>query len=229
MYRATWSGLPAARIRVVGHITADAYRVEIAVSTEGLPWVLSHFRSTAVVEGKLAAGRRPEPVSYQSDYDLRKRKDRKLRMAFVARGGSVVAERAPGDTSRKPILAEQFRRNVIDPISAIVAIQAAIRHGETSFSVPVYDGARRFDTVGRVLPRDQQEPGLHLALTLKAIAGFKGESSDDPDPDDAPRPVKLVLSDDDRLTPRLLEFPIWYMPLEVTLLRICEPNAACDW
>jgi hypothetical protein len=228
LYRATWSGLPAARIRVVGHITADAYRIEMAVSTEGLPGLLSHFRSTAIVEGKFAAGR-PEPASYLSIYDLRKRRDRQLRMSFVARGGAVIAERLPGDTSRKPELAEQFRRNVIDPISAIVAVEAAVRRGETSFVVPVYDGARRFDTIGRLLPRDPSEPGIHLALTLKAIAGFKGESSDDSDPDDAPRPVKLVLSDDARLTPLLLSFPVYYLPLEVTLVRICDPNATCGW
>ena len=229
MYRATWSGLPAARIRVFAHTDPNAYRVEIAISSEGLPWMLSRFRGAAVVQGKLAAGNRPVPVSYQSTYDLRKRKDRQLRMAFITRGGAVIAERAPGDTSRKPVLAEQFRRNVIDPISAIVAIQAAVRRGESSFTVPVYDGARRFDTLGHVLPRDPQSPGTHLALSLKAIAGFRGESSDDPDPDDAPRPVKLLLSDDDRLTPRSLEFPIWYMPLEVTLVRVCEPHVACDW
>jgi hypothetical protein len=229
MYRATWSGLPAARIRVLAHTSRDSYRVELAISTEGLPWMLSRFRGTAVVHGKFAAGNRPEPANYQSTYDLRKRKDRQLRMAFVARGGAVFAERAPGDTSRKPVLAEQYRRNVLDPISTIVAIQAAVRRGETDFTVPVYDGARRFDTIGRVLPRDPQSADLRLALSLKAIAGFKGESSDDPDPDDAPRPVKLVLSNNDRLTPQLLEFPIWYMPLEVTLLRVCEVNAACDW
>jgi hypothetical protein len=229
VYHATWSGLPAGRIRVVSHITPDTYRIEIATSTEGLPWTLSHFRSTAVVDGKLAAGQRPEPASYLSSYDLRKRKDRQLRMGFVDRSGAVIAERLPGDTSRKPVLAEQFRRNVIDPISTIIAVQAAVRRGETNFSVPVYDGARRFDAVGRVLPRDPSEPGIHLALTLKAIAGFKGESSDDPDPDDAPRPVKLVLADDARLTPLSLTFPIWYLPLEVKLVRACEPNASCDW
>ena len=229
MYRATWSGLPAARIRAFAHTSADSYRVEIAISTEGLPWMLSRFRGTAVVQGRLGAGGRPEPASYQSTYDLRKRKDRLLRMAFVSRGGAIIAERAPGDTSRKPVLAEQFRRNVIDPISTIVAIQAAVRRGESGFAVPVYDGARRFDAIGHVLPRDPQSPGVRLALSLKAIAGFKGESSDDPDPDDAPRPVKLLLSDDDRLTPRSLEFPIWYMPLEVTLVRVCEAHVACDW
>jgi uncharacterized protein DUF3108 len=227
LYHATWGGLPAAYIRATGHSTADSYRIELAVTTEGVPRLFSQFRSTAVAVGKLGAG--PEPASYQSNYDLRRRKERKLRMAFVSRGGAVIAERMPGDTSRKPVLAEQFRRNVLDPISTIIAVQAAVRRGDTDFTIPVYDGARRFDTVGHVLPRDPNQPGIHVTLILKAIAGFKGESSDDPDPDDAPRPVKLVLSDDGRLTPLSLISPIYYLPLEVTLVRLCEASAPCDW
>jgi uncharacterized protein DUF3108 len=229
LYRATWSGLPAARIRVIGHTTPDAYRIEIAIASEGFPNLVTHFRATAIVDGRLTAGQPPLPARFDANYDLRKRKDGKLRMTFVPRGAATVAERGAEDTSRKKVLAEEFRRNVVDPLSALVAIQAAVRRGETAFTVPVYDGDRRFDTVGRILPRDPREPGIHLAVTLKAIAGFKGESSSDGDPDDAPRPVSLTLSDDARLLPLAMSVPIWFLPLEVTLVRQCEPNAPCNW
>jgi hypothetical protein len=108
-----------------------------------------------------------------------------------------------------------------------MAIQTAVRRGETAFTVPVYDGTRRFDTVGRVLPRDPRDPGIHLAITLKAIAGFKGGSEGDPD--DAPRPVSLTLSDDPRLLPLVMSVPIWFLPLDVSLVRSCELNAPCNW
>jgi hypothetical protein len=221
--------LPAAHIRLTLHSAPGAYRSEIAVSSEGLPHAVTRFRGAAVAEGKLAAGNAPAPMRYDANYDLRKRKDRLLRMAFVARDGAVVAERGPGDTSRKKVLAEKFRRNVVDPLSALTAIQAGVRRGETSFSVPVYDGARRFDTLVRVLPRDPKQPGIRLALTLKAVAGFKGETSDDGDPDDAPRPVSLVLSDDTRLMPLSLSVPIWFLPLGVTLTRVCAAGDPCKW
>ena len=96
-------------------------------------------------------------------------------------------------------------------------------------NVPVYDGARRFDTLVRVLPRDPKQPGIRLALTLKAVAGFKGETSDDGDPDDAPRPVSLVLSDDTRLMPLSLSVPIWFLPLGVSLVRVCAAGDPCKW
>ncbi len=190
---------------------------------------MTKFRGTAIADGKLGADGATLPRRYDSNYDLRSRRDRKLRMAFATRGGAVVAERGPGDTSRKPELAEQFRRNVIDPLSVITAIRAGIRRGETTFTIPVYDGARRFDAMVRVLPRDAKEPGVHLAMTLKAIAGFKGETSEDGDPDDAPRPVSLTLSDDARLMPLDIEFSIYYLPLRATLERVCAAGETCGW
>jgi len=229
LYSATWAGLPAAHIRLALHDGADGYRDEVAIGSEGLPHLVTRFRGTAIAEGKETAGQSPAPARYDANYDLRKRRDRMLRMAFLPRAGAVVAERGTGDTSRKPELAEQFRRNVVDPLSVITLIRAAVRRGETAFTIPVYDGARRFDAIVRVLPRDPGEPGIHLDLSLHAIAGFKGESSDDGDPDDAPRPVSLTLSDDTRLVPIEMSVPLYYLPLTVTLERVCAAGAACTW
>ncbi len=227
LYRVTWGGLPAAHIRVVGHATANTYRLEINIASEGLPQLVTHFRATAVVDGRLTAGQPPLPTQVAAHNDLRKKKDGKLRMNFVTRGGEIIAERGAADDSHQKLLTEQFRRNVIDPLSAIMAIQAAVRRGDTAFTIPVYDGTRRFDTVGRVLPRDPHEPGIHLAITLKAMAGFKGGGEGDPD--DAPRPVSLTLSDDPRLLPVAMSVPIWFLPLDVSLARSCESNVPCNW
>jgi hypothetical protein len=229
LYQAVWAGLPAAHIRLTLHSRPDGYSTEISISSEGLPHTLTKFRGTAVADGRLVSGQAPAPIRFDASYDLRKRKDRLLRMAFVGRAGAVVAERGADDTSRKAPLAEEFRKNVVDPLSAFAAIQAALRRGATSFTIPVYDGARRFDTIVRVLPRDPSEPGIHLALTLKPIAGFKGETSDEGDPEDAPRLVSLTLSDDARLMPLAMSVPIWYLPLDVSLVRTCAATADCAW
>lgn len=228
LYSATWAGLPAAHIRLKLHDSADGYRDEVAISSEGLPKLVTRFRGTAVSAGKIT-GASPMPLRYEANYDLRKRHDRALRMEFVDRAGGVVAERGPGDTSRKPELAEKFRRDVIDPLGVISLIQAALRRGESQFAVPVYDGARRFDAIVKVRPRNPKDPGIRLDLTLKAIAGFKGESSDDGDPDDAPRPVSLTLSDDARLLPLQMSVPVYFMPLTVSLERVCTDDKSCAW
>jgi hypothetical protein len=150
-------------------------------------------------------------------------------MAFVARDGAVFAERGAADTSRKPPLKEQFRRNVIDPLSVITTIRAAVKRGETAFTVPVYDGARRFDAEVRVLPRDPKRPGVHLSLLLRAVAGFKGDTSEDGDPDDAPRAVSLTLTDDARLMPLAMSVRIWFLSLDATLERVCDAKTPCGW
>ena len=228
MYHAYWAGMPAGEVRLSLQDDTVGYRNQIDIWSEGLPRLISRFRGTAVSEGQLAAEPAPQPSRYEAVYDLRKRRDRKLSMIFTAKAGAVVAERGTGDTSRKPPLPEEARRNVLDPLSALTSIRRELRRGNRGgFSVPVYDGARRFDVIGRVLPKRAGQAALELELTLSPIAGFKGEASDDGDPDNAPRPVSLTLSDDQRLMPLSMQVSVAYLPLVVQLARWCDAARPC--
>lgn len=227
-YRASWAGLPAGQIVLRLHDDPAAYRDEIAIGSAGLPRLVTRFRGSAVSEGRIAAAPLPTPSHYDARYDLRKRRDRQLSMRFAAAAGAVVAERGPGDTSRKPPLAARFRTNVLDPLSALTAIRLELRRGDRGeFSLPVYDGARRFDVRAQVLPTHSGDNAIHVELTLAPLAGFKGESSDDGDPDDAPRPVVVTFSNDQRLMPLSMRVSIYYLPLVVELTRWCTTAAAC--
>jgi hypothetical protein len=218
VYSAWWAGLPAAEIRLEAHDADGRYDAAIAIESRGLPRLFTHFRGIAQSAGRLSADGMAQPQRYDTAYDLHRRRGSHIGMRFAAHDGVVVAERGPGDTSRKPLLAEIFRRNVVDPLAAFERIRAALRRGGR-FTVPVYDGARRFDVVGRVLPR--RDGALHVRLTLRPIAGFKGETSEDGDPDDAPRPVDLLVSDDHRLMPLAMTVPVWFLPLSVRLDHVC--------
>jgi len=231
LYEARWAGLPAAQIRLAFSDTADSYRNEIAITAEGLARLFTHFRGTAAAEGRLARDRLPAPLHFDAHYDLRKRRDRRLSMRFLARGGAVFADRGAGDTSRKPPLPAAFRRDVVDPLSAVTAIRDRLRRDRrAAFTVPVYDGARRFDVNVRILPKTSAaDPRLHLALSLRPIAGFKGETSEDGDPDDSPRPVALTMTDDARLMPLAMRVSIYYLPLTVELTQWCSAGARCGW
>jgi hypothetical protein len=229
VYQATWAGLPAGEIRLTLRDDPAAYRDEIEIRTEGLARLLTRFHARAVSEGRLAAAPLPTPIRYDAFYELRKARDRRLSMGFASRvDGARIAERGPADTSKKPPLAEKFRTNVLDPLSALAAIRHALRRGERgSFMIPVYDGTRRFDVKVQVLPKRAGESTMHLALTLVPIAGFKSEASDDGDPDTAPRPVALTISDDQRLMPLAMQVSLGYLPLVVGLTRWCGPAAPC--
>lgn len=232
VYSVSWAGLPAGRIRLELSDGNGSYRDEIEIRTEGLPHLVTRFRGTALTEGRLAAGRPPEPSDYDARYDLRKRRNSRISMRFVARGDTIVAERGAHDTSRKPPLAEGFRRGAVDPMTALERIRAVLRAGphgrDGAFTIPVYDGARRFDVVGHILPKTSAAASTRrIELTLRPIAGFKGESSEDGDPDDAPRPVMLTLTDDLRLLPLEMTVRVFFLPLIVRLDHLCTAAQPC--
>jgi hypothetical protein len=227
LYQVSWAGMPAGEIRLTLRDDAAAYRDEIQIRSTGLARLVTGFRGSATSEGRLAAERPPVPLRYDAIYDLRKLRDRHLSMRFAPRAGAVVADRGPEDTSRKPPLAEPFRTGVLDPLSALTAIRDQLRRGNRgSFTVPVYDGARRFDVIVRVEPQRAGDRILHLDLTLAAIAGFKG-GGEEGDPDDAPRPVALTISDDQALMPLAMTVSLYYLPLVVELRRWCAATVPC--
>ena len=230
-YRATWAGLPAAEIRLGLGDTPSDYRHEIRIDTQGVPRWFTKFRADVVGEGKLAENGNATPARYDAHYDLRKRRNQLASLRFVEREGKRVAERAPDDTSRKPMLAEIHRRDVLDPIAALASIRQHLRvkppKADDGFTIAVFDGARRFDVAVRVVAVGGEEDTIRLALTLKPIAGFKGESSDDGDPDNAPRPVDLALSNDARLLPLTLRVRIAFLPVWVQLDHVCASFATC--
>ena len=230
IYRVYWAGLPAGDIKLTLRDDPSGYRDEIQIRTEGLPRLVTKFHGSAASGGRLVADRLPQPGYYDAHYDLRKGKHKRLSMRFISRAGVLVADRGPDDTSSKPPLAENFRQNVVDPLSALTAIRDALRGGKhDTFTVPVYDGARRFDVKARVLPKKAGGERMHLELTLAPIAGFKGETSEDGDPDDAPRPVELTMSDDGRLMPLSMGVSLYYMPLVVQLVKWCADGQPCEW
>jgi hypothetical protein len=228
-YGASWAGVPAGELRLAVHDGPDGYRNTIGVRTLGLARWAIKFQGEATGMGRLVAEHLPAPQAYDAHYDLRKRKHRILSLRFVAKDGATIAERQPEDTSRKPQLAEQFRRNVLDPLAVLAAIRQRLKeHPDSGFTIPAYDGSRRFDIVTRAPPR-RENGVIHLALTLRAIAGFKGESSDDGDPDDTPRPLDLAFSDDRLLMPLSMTVPLWLLPLTVELTRWSSPGQSCPW
>jgi hypothetical protein len=56
-------------------------------------------------------------------------------------------------------------------------------------------------------------------LTLRLIAGFKGETREDGDPDSAPRKVDLLVTDDGRMMPLSITVPVFFMPLVIQFVH----------
>jgi len=234
-YSAAWAGLPAAQIDVALGGSGTHYRDEIDIHTEGLPRWFTNFSGDASSEGELATDGAAVPQRYDALYTLRRRHDKRVALRVVEQDGARLTERAPEDTSTKPPLDEKFRRNVLDPISALAAIRHYLEtHSHEvggQFTIPVFDGARRFDVIGRIVPAEAEPadgPVVQMLLSLHPIAGFKGETSEDGDPDNAPRDVDLRLTDDARLLPLYMRVHIAFLPLVVRYERSCPKIGACQ-
>src|SRR5260370_24854898 len=230
-YRASWGGLPAAEIRLgLGDTPSDS-RDQIRIETQGLPRLFTKFRAEVRGEARLAKDGTAAPARYEARYDLRKRRDQHGSLRFVERDGAVIAERPAEDTSRKPPLPEAHRRDVLDPIAALAFIRQELRtkppNAGDTFTIPVFDDARRFDVAVRVVSVGGEENSIRLRLMLKPIAGFKGETSEDGDPAPAPRPVDLTLSNDARLLPLSRTVSIGLMPVSLWLDHGCPSFATC--
>ena len=231
LYSASWAGVSAGEIRLSLDDGGAAYSGQIDIRTVGLPWLFTHFRTTARAAGRILAGGPADPERYDAVYDLHKRRGRHISMRFVAHGGAVVAVRGPGDSSHEKILAEAFRKNVVDPLSAFErirqALDAARRAHRDRFRIPVYDGKRRFDVMGHVEPGGERGV-MQVALVLRPIAGFKKAHPGNEDPEDAPRPVALRVTDDARLVPLSMRVSVWYLPLVIQFQRLCAEPGRCN-
>jgi hypothetical protein len=230
-YRATWAGLPAAEMRLAFGDAGPGYRDEIHIETKGLAHLFTKFRGGAVAEGRLGDDGSAAPTRYDALYDLRKRHGSRISMRFVDGHGAVVAERTPDDTSHKPPIDEAYRRNVADPLSALASIRHVLKvkppKPGSQFKIPVYDGSRRFDIAARVVAVGGDDNLVQLKLTLVPIAGFKGGSSDDGDPDEAPRPVDVTFTNDAALVPVSIRVSVAYLPLVIRFQHRCETFAGC--
>ena len=59
-------------------------------------------------------------------------------------------------------------------------------------------------------------------------AGFRGETSEDGDPDDAPRKVELTVTDDAMLLPLSITVPVFFMPLVIRFQELCTSASPCS-
>jgi hypothetical protein len=230
-YRVTWAGLPAGDVRIGFHDDGADHETEIDIASEGLPRLITKFRADAVGAVRVTDDGTAIPTRYRAQYDLGKHRGSRIDLRYPERDGSFIAVRGADDNGRKAPLAERFRVNAIDPLStlAVMRHELARHRGETRrFVIPVFDGARRFDVVADVVSWNSGDGLVRLRLNLRPIAGFKGESSDDPDPDSAPRPVDVAFTKDAALIPVSLRVSVAYLPMVVRLDHFCASFDACD-
>lgn len=225
-YSATWGGGAAADIRLFIEESNGSFHNRLDIETVGLARLLSGFRARASSTGQTDE---VAPRVFDAVYDSHRKRDKRINVYFVQQADGSLAEEGPDNTSKDPLIAAEFRRDVIDPLTSITAVRRLVREGGLSrdrgFSLAVYDGKRRFDVEGSVTAIEKVRWGkgaveaLALRLILKPVAGFDGESEDGYKPDANTREVLVSVTNDARAIPLRLSVPIAYVPAVVVLDR----------
>jgi hypothetical protein len=230
-YTATWGSMPAATLTLSLAGDGGHYRDTIKAVTLGLSWWLLHFRTEVEATGTLGPDGAARPARYHVYYDLRHKRDQHIALEFVTRDGTLVAERAHDDTSRRPPLPEQFRRGIVDPMSAFATIREHLRgramKAGDRFVLPVFDDTRRYDVRVTVAAVDERTKLIQIHLDLVPIAGFTDKKKAGRDSEDAPRPIEMTFRNDATLLPTRLEVAVGWLPLVVSFDHLCADAAHC--
>ncbi|MGH7075483.1 MAG: DUF3108 domain-containing protein [Stellaceae bacterium] len=232
-YRVSWGGFPAADLVLRFDRDGRAYRDAVRIKTVGPARWLTHFRATAHAEGMIGGDGTIEPARYRMIYNLHHRRRKRQMLDFVARDGARIADYGVGDSGHKrERLAEIYRRNVLDPLSALSRVReilwrGPIRAGE-HFTLPVFDDTRR--TAARFTVESAGGGGrpVRLHLELRTIASYKllhrHRGRDD---DDTTREIELRLSGDGRLLPLSISADVAVLPLTARFDHLCVDFAHC--
>ncbi|MBX7199741.1 MAG: DUF3108 domain-containing protein [Rhodospirillaceae bacterium] len=191
--------------------TPTGYKAGLKMAATGaLKWVRA-MRSSLESEGtfgQLSSGGTPQPVAYRKEWvsgefaeTMTMTFDPKTRTATTASrvynpltGATIADEDLPWNRDgrkRKPV-PDDMRTNVFDPMAAFVAArEQLIAKGVLTpsvalknFRVPIYDGSRRYDIVGKAEPvravsiNGEEKQLLPVTGKLEPVFGFNPKSEE---------------------------------------------------
>ncbi len=188
-FEAYWSGLHAADFLLSYSMAAGNQKNRFHLETSGLIKLILKLWIKAEAVGSYSEKGPFTPALYKVDYENRFR-SRSVTVTFDPKSGlatpsiTTKGTEPEKDRDNEAKVPPHMRQGTMDPVSAVVeAIRRTKEHvennGPKTFTLPVYDGRRRFDVTG-VVEDQLQRTILHkpytvrrLVLTPKTRAGFK--------------------------------------------------------
>lgn len=232
-YEAYWGGAPVGTVVVALADTGNAFVNVIDVRATGLARALTDFSARAESAGAYDQVRGPLPSYYTATYDLRRRRGKQLAVDFLPLGAASSLA-VPANAEAAARLPASLRRDVLDPLSAVLAMRQTIRAGKLAqgsrFRIPVFDGKRRFDAEATVLgfgaavADGKRVSMIDIAVVLNPVAIAKLEPDDE---DDIAREARLQFTADGNALPLRLSVDVAYVPLIIELAEVCGDFAAC--
>lgn len=163
-YSISLLGLPIGQATASGSVDRSAYKLKIDTRLTGLAAVMSEFKAVLVASGGMGA-KGPLPAAFASTTATSK-ETRTLRMALDAgtvKGLEIAPPWIDPHPGRIPV-AEDDKRNILDPISAmfmtVPAGASPTGPQACNRSIPIFDGYSRFAvTLSYVGERDVKVKG----------------------------------------------------------------------
>jgi hypothetical protein len=153
----------------------NAYHVVVQASTRGfwrriLPW-------NTVLDGRgLIDGKRLVPKEFFTR-DEWKHKPKITKLHFDGKGNVSPEFDPPNADENREIVTDEQKRGSLDPITALLQMLAHVAVDKTCATpVPVFDGKRRFDIIGRDSGHDTTDPedyGVYKGTARLCEADFK--------------------------------------------------------
>lgn len=201
-----------------------SYRTALTMETRGIARWFQNFRAEVKGGGTfiIETGKGPTPVPRQFDrawataeisssltiaYDPLTRLARSQERTFNPQTGEALSlsdlEWNRDRKVPKPVPSD-MRTGVFDPISAFVAARGKIiHHRQNTFRIPIYDGRRRYDLVGRVEAprlfwiRGQDVELVPVLASIEPVFGFDPQRKESIHNSSG----KILFSPDDRFIP----------------------------
>jgi hypothetical protein len=162
---------------------ARDYNISATVTLSGAYAKMVPFQWQGEARGG-ANSKRVLPASYQSQMDLLGNHE-SMTLAYHPNGQVDIQSNPPTVEAR--VAREQgLGHNTMDPLSAAVAVvDTVLRTGGCEASLPVFDGARRYnlnftsvgpDVIEPTLFSTYQGQALHCAATAQLLAGFRPDA-----------------------------------------------------
>ncbi len=236
---------------IVLNQSPTGYTTEMKVTARGVAKMVKNFSSEMRGEGRFTDGIKPQPAVYSRQWSTDE-VAAEMTMTYDASGAAKSDERYYNPATAAPIPFDQLpwndrgekprdvpqdmRSNAFDPMAAFIAARGQIRAqgvtaGPKNFRVPIFDGRRRYDIVGKAdAARDVTINGtthtvIPVVAKLEPVFGF-GRKSEERMKDSE---GKLLFTNDARFIPVQVTISNEMLSGVMNLTADCSQNAAaCD-
>lgn len=180
VYNITFGGFDVGNFHFESRVGAQGYTLSGNVELKALMGIFN-WEGVTRSSGSVA-GERPKPAAYTFDFKSNA-KSGSLKMSFNDRGVSNVTSVPPHTPSRGSVpVREHHLKDVLDPLSAVMALTRAGASNPCGRKLSIYDGKQRFDLelsfrrrerIKDARPSGQPGVGYVCRVTYIPIAGHK--------------------------------------------------------